>query len=295
MKPSLHLPLLLLPSILPSVQAWGSLGHMTVAYLAEHLVAPRTEVYMQRILNNPSTPGYLGSIATWADSYRYTKDGRYSAHLHYIDADDNPPWRCGLDIARDCADEFCIVSAIGNYTSRLMDADLDAYQRAIAAKFVVHFIGDIHQPLHTEGLLRGGNGIKVRFAGRNSNLHSVWDSAIAEHLIGGYTPRHAQEWAGTLLGDVEGGVYSPLVGRWREDISLGDVEGSVMRWAGESNRLVCENVVPEGGWEELQGQELSGEYYDQAIGAVEMQVARAGVRLAEWLDLVAGGDGRGEL
>lgn len=68
-----------------------------------------------------------------------------------------------------------------------------------------------------------------------------------------------------------------------------------MRWAGESNRLVCENVVPEGGWEELQGQELSGEYYDQAIGAVEMQVARAGVRLAEWLDLVAGGDGRGEL
>lgn len=68
-----------------------------------------------------------------------------------------------------------------------------------------------------------------------------------------------------------------------------------MRWAGESNRLVCEVVVPEGGWEELQGQELSGEYYEQAIGAVEMQVARAGVRLAEWLDLVAGGDERGEL
>ena len=114
MKPSLHLPLLLLP-ILPSVQAWGSLGHMTVAYLAEHLVAPRTELYMQRILDNPSAPGYLGSIATWADSYRYTKDGRYSAHLHYIDADDSPPWTCGLDIERDCADEFCIVSAIGNY------------------------------------------------------------------------------------------------------------------------------------------------------------------------------------
>ncbi|OBU00298.1 hypothetical protein VE01_01489 [Pseudogymnoascus verrucosus] len=295
MKPSLSLPLLLLP-ILPSVSAWGSLGHMTVAYLAEHLVAPRTAVYMQQILSNPSSPGYLGSIATWADSYRYTKDGRYSAHLHYIDADDSPPWKCGLDIERDCADEFCIVSAIGNYTSRLMDADLNPYQRAIAAKFVVHFIGDIHQPLHTEGLLRGGNGIKVRFGARNSNLHSVWDSALAEHLIGGYTPTHARSWAGTLLSSIEGGVYSSLVDEWREDISLGDVENSVMRWAQESNRLVCEVVVPEGGWEELQGKDLSGEYYEQAIGKVEMQVARAGVRLAEWLDLVAGGeDGRGEL
>ncbi|OBT86558.1 hypothetical protein VE02_04311 [Pseudogymnoascus sp. 03VT05] len=244
MKPSLSLPLLLLPS----VSAWGSLGHMTVAYLAEHLVAPRTAVYMQDILSNPSSPGYLGSIATWADSYRYTKDGRYSAHLHYIDADDSPPWKCGLDIERDCADEFCIVSAIGNYTSRLMDADLNPYQRAIAAKFVVHFIGDIHQPLHTEGLLRGGNGIKVRFGPRNSNLHSVWDSALAEHLIGGYTAGHARSWAGDLLSSIEAGVYSPLVEEWREDISLGNVEGSVMRWAQESNRLVCEVVVPEGGW-----------------------------------------------
>lgn len=113
MKPSHLLPFLL--PVLPAVHAWGSLGHMTIAYLAEHLVSSRTELYMQRALNNPSAPGYLGSIATWADSYRYTKDGRYSAHLHYIDADDTPPWSCGLDIERDCADDFCIVSAIGNY------------------------------------------------------------------------------------------------------------------------------------------------------------------------------------
>lgn len=90
-------------------------------------------------------------------------------------------------------------------------------------------------------------------------------------------------------------MYSPLVEEWRDGVSLADVKGSVMKWAGESNRLVCEVVVPEGGWEELQGMELSGEYYDRAIPKVEMQVARAGVRLAEWLDLVAGGDDRGEL
>lgn len=67
-----------------------------------------------------------------------------------------------------------------------------------------------------------------------------------------------------------------------------------MKWAGESNRLVCEVVVPEGGWEELQGAELSGEYYQNAVGPVEMQVARAGVRLAVWLDLVAAGEERRE-
>jgi hypothetical protein len=127
MKLSLTLPLLL--PVLPSVTAWGSLGHMTVAYLAEHLVAPRTAIYMQRILSNPSSPGYLGSIATWADSYRYTKAGAYSAHLHYIDADDTPPRSCGLDFERDCADGFCIVTAIGNYVCVAVFASITWYEQ----------------------------------------------------------------------------------------------------------------------------------------------------------------------
>lgn len=117
MKLSLSLPLLL--PILPSVHAWGSLGHMTVAYLAEQLIAPETQLYMQTVLHDFTAPGYLGRIATWADSYRYTKEGRYSAHLHYIDAEDRPPRSCGLIIERDCADDFCIISAIGNYVCRL--------------------------------------------------------------------------------------------------------------------------------------------------------------------------------
>ena len=130
----------------------------------------------------------------------------------------------------------------------------------------------------------------MRFAGRRSNLHSVWDSAIAEHLIGGYTPALARQWAGSLLGATQGGEYAGQVGRWREGISLGGEE-VVVGWARESNRLVCGVVVPEGGWEGLEGRDLSGEYYEQAVGAMEMQVARAGVRLAVWLDLVAGAAG----
>jgi len=117
--------------------------------------------------------------------------------------------------------------------------------------------------------------------------------AIPERLIGGYTAAHALNWSRALGADVTEGQYVGEVGGWLEGIGLEDREGTAMGWARESNGLVCEAVMP-GGWEELEGRELEGEYYDGAIGVVEKQVARAGVRLARWLDLIAESD-RGEL
>lgn len=111
--------------LLPKSQAWGSLGHTTVAYLATSLITPQTTTLFQSLLHN-DTEHFLAGIATWADSYRYTAEGRFSGELHFIDAHDVVPTACGVVLERDCKAGVegqevgagsCIVGAIRNYVS----------------------------------------------------------------------------------------------------------------------------------------------------------------------------------
>ena len=111
----LLLPILLL--YLRSTLAWGTLGHTTIAYIASSLVSPPTALLFQDLLYN-NTEHYLANVATWADSFRYTEAGRFSAKLHYIDAKDEPPRSCGVVMERDCVGGTgCVVGAVGNYVS----------------------------------------------------------------------------------------------------------------------------------------------------------------------------------
>lgn len=135
--------------------AWGNLGHETVALIAQNYVADDTKSFCEDVLGNKSDT-YLADVATWADTYRREKGGTFSAPFHFIDAEDKPPSTCNVDYQRDCGDAGCVVSAIQNYTTRVSDKSLSADQRTDALKFIVHFLGDIHQPLHDEALELGG-------------------------------------------------------------------------------------------------------------------------------------------
>lgn len=246
---------------LPAAQAWGGkpspipsqqpphpnppppgFGHITVAYLATSLVSPPTTTYLQTLLSNTSS-SYLAGVATWADSLRYSKYYRFTSTFHFIDAKDSPPSSCTVDLARDCKASGCVVSALANYTSRLLDPSLSLYERQVAAKFVVHFVGDIHQPLHAEDVARGGNGIQVRFDGVVLNLHHVWDSSIAEKVVGGRVGRQpyaqALEWAGALEREIRGGKWNESSRGWLGGVDVADPEGTALGWARESNKLVC--------------------------------------------------------
>lgn len=111
MKPSI-LPALLV--LLPSAHGWGGLGHQTVAFVASNFVTPKTALYFQQLFNDPSSE-YLAKVATWADSFRYTANGRFTAPFHYIDSKDDPPLKCGVALDRDCGLAGCVVGAISNY------------------------------------------------------------------------------------------------------------------------------------------------------------------------------------
>lgn len=100
--------------LLPGAQAWGAYGHQTVAYIATNFVTASTRSYLQSLLGDSSTD-YLASVATWADSYRSTTAGKFSAPYHYVDARDDPPSSCSVDLDRDCGASGCVISAIANY------------------------------------------------------------------------------------------------------------------------------------------------------------------------------------
>jgi hypothetical protein len=101
-----------------TVSAWGTLGHDTVALIAQNFVSASTKTFCQGILANKSST-YLADVANWADTYRSTAAGKFSAPFHYIDAEDNPPSSCNVDYQRDCGAGGCVVSAIANYVRAL--------------------------------------------------------------------------------------------------------------------------------------------------------------------------------
>lgn len=135
-----------------------------------------------------------------------------------------------------------MVSAIHNYTTRLMDSSLTRRDNQDAAKFLVHFIGDIHQPLHAEDVAKGGNEIHVVFRGAELKLHHVWDTSIAEAWIGGVRGKpfdEARKWATTLVGEIKRGKFRSQAQDWGNGINLGDPTATALLWARQSNAYVC--------------------------------------------------------
>ncbi|UKZ52684.1 hypothetical protein TrVGV298_006465 [Trichoderma virens] len=252
---------------LQGANAWGVLGHATVAYVAQHYLNSATASWAQGVLNDTSS-SYLASIASWADTYRTTTAGKFSAPFHFIDAEDNPP-----NLMQP------------NYTQRVGDGRLSKANTAEALKFLVHFLGDITQPLHDEAYEVGGNDISVTFQGYSDNLHADWDTYIPEALIGGDSLADAQSWANSLISEITSGTYKSQAASWIKGDTVSDVITTATRWASDANAFVCTVVMPNGA-AALQKGDLYPTYYNSVIDTVELQIAKGGYRLANWLNMV---------
>ncbi|KAI2606916.1 nuclease S1 precursor [Hypoxylon fragiforme] len=276
--------------LLRGASAWGAMGHETVAYIASHYALPATQTYLQTLLGDTSAD-YLASVASWADSYRYTSAGAFSAPYHYVDANDDPPSACGVDLDRDCGAEGCVVRALQNYTTILMGQEASGANLAIAAKMIIHFAGDIGQPLHCEGLEIGGNGIDVKYGDDDTNLHAVWDSDIPESVSGGSSLSSARSWSAALIKKIDSGTYKSQAASWISGLSVGtsaSQTATALRWATESNAYVCSTVLRDG-VDAVENQDVSGAYTTAAQPVVELQIAKQGYRLAKWLDAIVAG------
>lgn len=271
-------------SLSTGVGAWGAFGHETVAYVASNFVSASTKTYFQTLLGDTSAD-YLATVSTWADSYRSTTAGKFSAPFHYIDAQDNPPSSCGVNYDRDCGSGGCVVSAISNYTSILLNTGLSKAERQVAAKMIIHFIGDIGQPLHCENLEVGGNNIDVTYDGDSTNLHAIWDTQIPESVAGSSSLSGAKTWAGTLTTAIQSGAYKSNAAGWVSGLIIKDAVSSSLKWATESNAAVCSTVLAKG-LSYVESNDLSGAYTTTASPVVKLQIAKQGYRLAKWLDAI---------
>ncbi|KAI9740452.1 MAG: hypothetical protein M1834_005032 [Cirrosporium novae-zelandiae] len=268
--------------------AWGSMAHKAVAFVAQNFVTSETESWAQDILGSTATD-YLASVASWADTWKYTSAGTWSKAAHYIDANDDPLNDvCNVNYPRDCGD-LCIINAIANYTARVQESSLSDTEVANSLKFIIHYIGDLHQPLHVENYETGGNGIDVTFDGDSTNLHSVWDSDIAEKIAGGSSETISKTWAATLTTAIKSGTYSSSKSSWLDDADINDANATAMAWAEDSNSYDCTYVFADG-LDYIESEDLSGDYYNEVDDAVKELVAKAGYRLAAWLNLIATGE-----
>lgn len=264
---------LLLCTATPRCWAWGREGHRLTALVAEQYLTPEAKAQIAQLLRADShSSETLDDIAPWADDYRV--DHPETGAWHYVDI---PKSAASFDRNRDCPVSTsdpkspwrdCVTDRILYFEGRLGDTSLSLEQRAIALKFVVHFIGDIHQPFHALGDERGGNNISVYFMGSNQcgsykcNLHGVWDDSIIDEQ--GLSEK---KYTDRLLQEIKQNNWEKLSG------------GEPTSWANVSHHYAVEAMVPNGAL-------LTHEYVAEESKIVDAQLALGGLRLAHVLNRI---------
>ncbi|EGN92499.1 hypothetical protein SERLA73DRAFT_190981 [Serpula lacrymans var. lacrymans S7.3] len=230
-------------TVVPQVLAWGAAGHEIVATIAQIHLHPSVLPTLCYILNYNGTC-HLAPVAAWADKIRYLPQFRWTAPLHYIGAvDDYPSETCAFPGERgwEGKNDINVLNGIRNVTGVLEDwVDLrragvttasDNAGAQEALKFLIHFLGDMHMPLHLTGRDRGGNGDKVTFDGRVTNLHSVWDGLLIAQRLRTIPSNYTRPLP---LNNVErhlrGTIYDPYVRRLIWEGVLGKYHDELQSW-----------------------------------------------------------------
>ncbi|MBP8230946.1 MAG: hypothetical protein KAY22_01430 [Rhizorhabdus sp.] len=169
--------------------AWWEYGHETVATIAMASVKPQTRARIGRLLarsdllETPTCPARtIEQASVWADCVKTLKDRySYAYNWHYQNIDVCRPF----DLKANCPDGNCVARQIERDVRLLADRSQPVRVRVEALVFLVHFMGDLHQPLHAgDRHDRGGNDMKADYGFRpNSNLHSIWDGLLADRAI----------------------------------------------------------------------------------------------------------------
>lgn len=205
--------------------------------------------------------------------------------LHsFIDAEDTPPSSCSVNLARDCGATGCVVSAITNYTQRVQDGRLSVEHTKEAMEFLIHFLGDITQPLHDEAEAVGGNDISVTWDGTPTNLHACWDTQMVEKAAGGSNSTATlTAFSNKLIAMIDTGSYSSQKAGWISCDNVATASQCALSWAQDANALNCQYVLKAN----ETGMELDGSYYTGALPYIELQIAKGGYRLGAWINALA--------
>ena len=262
--------------------AWGREGHEVVAAIARSYLTPKAKVKLDALLASdpdPLTKADLLSRSDWADAYRNTH--RETADWHFVDLE-----LTGPDLSSACFNfpsigapasqgpaKDCVVDKVQEFQAELAAPATTPEERLLALKFLLHFVGDLHQPLHaTDNQDRGGNCVLLSLGGpRTTNLHSYWDVNVVEGL-----GRSSQEVASQLRAKITPAQRTA----W--------AQGDARAWAMETylvGKTVAYRIGSPPGCDRDRGPiALPPDYAEKAQAAAAIQLDRAGVRLASLLN-----------
>jgi S1/P1 Nuclease len=265
--------LLFLLLVSASSLAWGPEGHRLVGDIARVRLTPTARLHVTELLGNDD----LAAVSVWADDIKAERPETYG--WHFVDI---PMNATGFSEPRDCfrPDEKhpstlqdhqnCVVDRIIMFKQVLADRSAPKQDRIDALKFLVHFVGDVHQPMHAMGEARGGNDIHVTEFGSSQcgkypcNLHFAWDMGLIEHA-----------------GLSEGQYVSKLDRLITIRKLTSQTHGTPEQWADESFQLAKKVWLND-------GSAIDEAYYNNDIGIVGQRLALAGIRLASLLNRALG-------
>lgn len=243
------------------VYAWDATGHAIVTMVAEERLTPHARAAVKTLLQGQS----FVDVASWPDQVR----NKQTASWHYVNIEIA---ESHYDPDRHCPARQCVVEQIERFRQMLADTSINPEKRQKALKYLVHFVGDLHQPLHAgQNRDRGGNDVKVEFLGQSVNpstkkpwnLHQVWDHGLLDQ----YAPDAKQAV-------VQINQYLTS----QHEVELAN--GSVVEWAMQSHDQARDHA-----YKFAADRRLDDVYVKQALPVIEMQLASAGIRLAHVLNM----------
>jgi hypothetical protein len=236
------------------VLSWGQTGHRVTGAIAEKYLTPKAQLAISQLLINED----LAEASTYADEMRSNPSEFWKKTAnpwHYVNVFEG---RTYSDIAPP--PEGDAVTALEMFTKQLKSKKASLEEKQLALRFIVHIVGDLHQPFHAgNGTDKGGNDVKLQFFWEDSNLHRVWDSGLIDRENLSYT-----EWTNKLSRKIS----SQQAKEWME------VNPKV--WIAESAKLRA-NLYPE-------NDKLSWDYQYQNMPIVKQRLQMGGVRIAAYLN-----------
>ena len=236
--------------------AWGPTGHRISGAIAEQYLQAATRVQIERVLGNES----LITASTWADEMRGNPAHFWqevAGPWHYVTVPDGKRYQ---DVGAPRKGDA--VYALKRFQKILLDPNASLESQQLALRFSVHIIADLQQPFHVgNGKDRGGNKLRVRFRGKTTNLHSLWDSKLIKTQ-----ELSLREWTAAL-----DAALDPAQARaWASPDPL--------LWVAES-AAIRRGIYPQGGT-------IGQDYVDKHLPTVRLRLMQSGVRIAAYLNEV---------
>jgi len=232
---------------------WGPQGHRVIGAIAEFNLAPETK----KIIVDEFNINNLADVANWADKTRQKR--KQENPWHYANVKEGE-WT--YSATRDCPHAICVVEKIKEFYDILANIEKPLKKRKAALKYLVHFVGDVHQPLHLGNRKdRGGGKTRLTYFGRNVSLHYLWDGGLID-----WKKESLLKYA------------TRLNARLQDSEKTEWLDSNVNDWADESRSLALKQAYP------LENNEVSKTYVSRGREILGQRMLQAGIRLADLLN-----------